>query len=179
MPENLPLVEVKPARMPMSLAEEWALLFKQRWCSFRHAWADDVYWDRLGNETVFEHIAYVSGRRADLVIGHEFFSAPLAARLAQHWGARFTIDCHELAAEQYLHDPSWVRHWQAYVMAIEARYLPRADLVTTICGSIADELQARYGLDCRPMVVRSTPVYEQHEFRPLGERITVYYHGHI
>jgi glycosyltransferase involved in cell wall biosynthesis len=65
------------------------------------------------------------------------------------------------------------------VVAVQARYLPRAQLVTTVCDGIA-ALLSRGQSPRRPvLVVRNVPFADFRQFRPVGERIKVLYHGNL
>ena len=177
MPDWLPLIELKPQQLPLSLIEEWRLRSKRYLSRWMPGLAEAFYYEFMGNEVAYEHLAFVNEKRADLIVAHEYFSAPLGHRLAERWNAKLVVDCHELAAEQYEHDPDWVKVWKPYVIAIESKFLPKADAVTTINDGIADLLHETYDLRSRPLVLRSTPLYEKHAYREPAEEIVVHYHG--
>ncbi|GAA0599845.1 glycosyltransferase [Caenispirillum bisanense] len=151
-----------------------AKLLLSRWSG---ALSEDYYWQHAGYDGIFEHIAWVEGVRCDLAIAHDYFTAPIAARLAELSGGKFTVDCHEYAFGQYMHDSTW-RFWdRPWIRSMEKRFLPKAAVVTTVCDGIADALQSDYGLPHRPSVVRSASIYRELPFRPTGETIEVLYHG--
>ena len=139
-----------------------------------HFWcqpANRYIWSRIGSE------------RCDLVAAHDYFTAPLAQRLARRNGAPFVVDSHEYAVGQFhfANDPArqarWERIEQPYVDAIQRLVYPRAAAITTVCEGIADLLQKDYGLAQPPTVVRSVPQYQRMPFRPTGARINLLYHG--
>lgn len=123
--------------------------------------------------------------RCDLVIAHDYFTYFLADDLAKRDGARYAIDCHEYAMEQYnygTHSDRTVRHqWcyvtRPYIDTLQRHYFHRAAAISTVCDGIANLLARDYGLPKRPAVIRSTPFYEEVPFRPCGERIEIVYHG--
>lgn len=115
----------------------------------------------------------------DLVISHDYFSAEVGHACARHFGARFTVDCHEYARGQYMHDPVWVKNVQPHVQRLQDIYLSRCDGVTTVCQGIAELLDAEQQLKRPVQVVRSVPFRNIQPFRPTGERITVLYLGEI
>ena len=177
MPDWLALIELKPQKLPLSLLEEWNLRSKRYLSRWKPQLAEAFYYGFMGNDVAYEHLAFIDEVKADLIVAHEYFSAPLGHRLAERWDAKLIIDCHELAAEQYEHDPDWVKVWKPYVIAIESQFLPKADAVTTINDGIADLLHETYNLRSRPLVQRNTPLYEEHIYREPGEEIVVHYHG--
>ncbi len=115
----------------------------------------------------------------DLIAAHDFFASPLGADLAEHFGAKLSVDCHEYAAGQYMHDPNWVRKTRPWVVAVQEATLRRADLVTTVSDGIAERLNGELTLQRPVQVVRSVPIRQPQRFRPTGEHITVLYHGDI
>lgn len=177
MPEGIRFSEIRPQKLPLRNREELLFRLSRNLSRWMPSLAENYYWHILGNEVCFEQIAYVEGLRPDLVIGHEYFSAPLAHRVAEHFGAAFSVDVHEYASEQYAHDPIWRRDWQGYVKAIEQKFLPLASPVSTICVGIADGIEKLYRLPERPLVVRNVTNYFEAPRRVPGETIEVLYHG--
>ncbi|MDH3701174.1 MAG: glycosyltransferase, partial [Alphaproteobacteria bacterium] len=115
----------------------------------------------------------------DLIAVHDYFTSPLGADLAEYFGAKLSVDCHEYAAGQYMHDPEWVKKTRPWVMSIQNDYLRRADLVTTVSDGIAERLNEEHALKRPVQVVRSVPIRQPQRFKPTGEQIAVLYHGDI
>jgi glycosyltransferase involved in cell wall biosynthesis len=116
---------------------------------------------------------------ADLVIGHDYFTANVGYRIARKYGAKFSIDCHEHSRSEYMDDPQWVARVRPLVVALQDFYLARADAVTTVCEGIAQLLDAEQVLKRPAAVVRSVPFSDPQPFRPTGSSIVVLYHGQI
>ena len=141
--------------------------------------AEAIYWKSAGNNYMLTELNQIP---CDLVIAHDYPTVPLAAALAEANGADYVVDCHEYARAQVpLRGRKMRLRWrlfdQAYLDAINRRFLPRARAVSTVCDGIADLLQRDYKLTDRPAVLRSCPQYEVHPFRPCGETIRILYHG--
>lgn len=117
--------------------------------------------------------------KPDLVLCHDYFTAPVGYSIARQHGAKFSIDCHEYSLGQYMQDPDWVKWRRPYVAALQDRYMAKADAVTTVCDGIADLLNKEYALRRKVTVIRSTPSFSEQAFRPITETITVLYHGEI
>jgi glycosyltransferase involved in cell wall biosynthesis len=125
--------------------------------------------------------------RCDLVIGHDYFTYPLAGILAKKFGARLAFDCHEYARGQYNLDDSpdlrsrynWLFVARPLCDALQSEYYRKAYAVSTVSDGIAELLQKDYCLARRPTVIRSTPFYEELPFRPCGKTVKVLYHGLI
>ena len=153
---------------PAVLARQGALLShlcNPHWLRIRH------YLLRIARQS--------PGLKPDLVIAHDYYTGDVGSAVAQLTRAKFSIDCHEYAIEQYSYDPNWVKLRQRGVRLVEEYYVARADLVTTVCDGIADLLNAAYKLRRPALVVRNVSLWQPQPFRPTGERIKVLYHGNI
>lgn len=136
-----------------------------------------AYWGQADYAGNVEMLGFVAPAKYDLILAHDYFTAPIAERLAAAQSIPFSIDIHEYATEQYMHDRRWrirERHW---VRRMQQRFLPSADGLTVICDSIADLLNEEYDLPERPTVVRSVTRYEECQFQATGETMTALYHG--
>jgi glycosyltransferase involved in cell wall biosynthesis len=145
---------------------------------FSEGAAERAYWRAVGYEGIYRRLASIEPPDYDLVLGHDWMAAPIAARLAAARGVPFSIDVHEYARGQYVHTSRRLR-WRElpWANALQSRFLPRADGLTTVSDGIADLLQRDYALPERPTVVRGFAPWRELSPRPTGERITVLYHG--
>jgi glycosyltransferase involved in cell wall biosynthesis len=116
--------------------------------------------------------------KPDIVIAHDYYTADTGYAIARKAGAKFSVDCHEYAAEQ-LPDRAWAKWDRPCILAVQGHYLSRADLVTTVCDGIGELLASDHRLRSPVLVVRSVAMGEPQPFRPTGERIKVLYHGAI
>ena len=152
----------------------------QGWSARLSAFALGHYWLQPANRYIWSRIKAVV---CDLVVAHDYFTAPLAERLARKNGVPFLVDAHEYAVGQfhYADDPERQARWERvegpYVDAIQRLIYPRAAAITTVCDGIAGLLNRDYQLSRHPVVVRSVPQYEAMPFRPAGETINLLYHG--
>ncbi|MBA3069138.1 MAG: glycosyltransferase family 4 protein [Hyphomonas sp.] len=176
-PPHWRYIEVEHVYETRRLTENLKFDWKRRLSPGSGQFAEDYYWAQAGYDGIYEHIATIENVRCDLAIAHDYFTAPIAARLAKVSGGVYVIDCHEFSFEQYMHDPKWIKRERSWVHAMEKRFLPGASVVTTVCDGIADALKSTYKLAHRPTVVRSTAFYHDLPFRPTGEKIEVLYHG--
>lgn len=117
--------------------------------------------------------------KADLVIAHDYHSADAGYAVARVYGSKFSVDVHEYAAGQYFNDPAWVKWQRPIAVAVQRHYLNLADIVTVVCQSIADLIAAENGLKREPVTIRSVPFKNVQQFRTVGERIKVLYHGDL
>ena len=139
--------------------------------------AEHAYWATVNYEGMYQQLAYVDPGDYDLILGHDFQTAPLADRLARKLGVPFSIDVHEYARGQYVADRRWRWHERPWTDALQSRFLPRAAALTVVCDGIADLLQEDYPLVEPPTVIRSFAQHRELPFHATADRITALYHG--
>lgn len=171
------LIEVEKLPPALSRRRRWGLALKKTLSPYVASYAEDYYWWSADYAGIYERLAWVEGVRCNLAVAHDFFTAPIAAKLADHCGGTFVLDCHEYSVAQYAHDPRWVRYERPWVDALQRRYIEKAAVVTTVCEGIARLLQDDYSMPVPPLVVRSVPFYQPFPLRPAGEQLDVLYQG--
>lgn len=133
-----------------------------------------IYWQSRRHQALYAAAASVD---ADLFVGNDWNTLPIAARLAAEKNAAYAYDTHEYAVEERADRRRWRLVWPPFLRALEARYIRGASWVSTVSDGIADLLHQDYLLARRPTVVRNVPWYVEMPHRPVGERITVLFHG--
>jgi N-acetyl sugar amidotransferase len=137
--------------------------------------AERYYWRYAGYDSIYRAIADVE---CDLVYANDYFTAPLARRLAEANGVPFAVDVHEYATGQHMHDPRWRSEQRPWIDGLQKAVYRDASLFTVVCDGIARLITDDYRLhEKRPVTVRSLPRYQALPFRPTGEIIEVLYHG--
>ena len=96
----------------------------------------------------------------DVIHAHDLGTLRAAVKLSGEWATRtgtrprVVYDSHELYVEQATRWRWWEKlAWRAH----EHRWIRHADAVITVSGGIADELQRRYRLATRPVVILNSP----------------------
>jgi glycosyltransferase involved in cell wall biosynthesis len=112
-----------------------------------------------------------------LFIANDWWTLPAAARGADAVGGAVVYDSHELAGEEYAHDPIWREFQKPIIDAIEGEFIRRAAFVTSVSAGIAERLASHYALDAQTATLRNAPEYQATAFRPTGERVRALYHG--
>jgi glycogen(starch) synthase len=103
-----------------------------------------------------ELVSLAVRQQADIYHANELNMLPVACEAARRTGARVIYDSHEFYTNE---DDKASPAWQRALLAVEGKYIKLADVVTTVCDSIADELQKMYGIP-RPVVIRNVPFTE-------------------
>ncbi len=140
-------------------------------------WATLPY--RRKRNTILKFLEAHPEHRPDLVLCHDYFTADVALAVGQRTGAPVSVDCHEYALGQYMHDERWVRWHRPVVKALQDGLYSRVEGITTVCEGIAELISTKHPLKQRARVVRSVPFYSEQPFRATGDLITVLYHGEI
>lgn len=117
--------------------------------------------------------------KAELVVSHDYHTSNVGYAIAQIFGAKFSIDVHEYAREQYSNNLQWVRHSQPTIIHIQDYYLARSDTTTVVCDGIGNLLVQETPIKTPLTVVRNVPFKQIQSFRPTSNRIQVLYHGDL
>lgn len=105
---------------------------------------------------------HILGLAPDVVHAHDLVTLPTASAAAARIGAKLVYDSHELEMHRNARYPK-LGWWRRRIL--ERRHIRQADLVITVCDSIADHLAEDYGIAC-PTVILNTPPL------PLADRVS-------
>jgi glycosyltransferase involved in cell wall biosynthesis len=139
--------------------------------------AENVFWTM--NSVFWNLLALGANEKVDLWLGNDWTSLPIVARLAKASGVPYVYDTHELCADEFHEDKRWRLIQRPIRVQTERAFIPGAHVVSTVSQKIAERLAEIHQLSQVPLVVRSTPVYQEYPFRPTGSRIRVLYHGAV
>lgn len=115
----------------------------------------------------------------DQIFVHDYFTMKPGVELKKRSQAKLSIDCHEYAAGQYSHIPSWDKNTRPQIMALLDKYLPQADTVTSVCDGISNLLTLEHSLKKPVVTIRSMPFKNIQKFNSTGDTIKILYHGEI
>jgi glycosyltransferase involved in cell wall biosynthesis len=139
--------------------------------------AETVFWTM--NSSFWNLLALGGNEKVDLWLGNDWTSLPIVARLAKASGVPYVYDTHELCADEFHEDKRWRFIQRPIRVQTERTFIRGAHVVSTVSQKIAERLVDIHQLPHVPIVVRSTPRYQEHPFRPTGRQIRVLYHGAV
>lgn len=131
----------------------------------------EFYYSRL--TFVKEAQEKISGKSFDLVIANDIEALPLAFNSVS---SRVWYDAHEYAPRENEESIKWRLFFQPFKLFLCRKYMPKANIVTTVCDSIATEYSKLLGIEVE--VIRNCP--EFHSLAPsLGfvDKINLIHHG--
>ena len=133
---------------------------------------EKIYWQAFQLDSKVLEVAY------DIVIAHDIITTPLALKIIeeQNGHAKILIDLHEYLPRQFEDQVVWNLVHRPYAMYLCEKYLPKADMTTTVCDSIADEYNKIFGID-RPTVITNAAKYHNLEPQKIGDKIKIITHG--
>ncbi|MFO1149367.1 MAG: glycosyltransferase [Alsobacter sp.] len=137
--------------------------------------ADRMFW--LLPEQYGDFLKRARRYQPDLWIANDWTMLPVATALVRERPAPVLYDSHEFAYDEFPENWKWRIFVRPLVRKLEAEGISRVGAVTCVSAGIARRLQAVYGLQDEPTVVRNMPRYEDVPFRACGEDIKVLYHG--
>lgn len=133
-----------------------------------------VYWDDI---TIKD--AYIKCNAGyDLIICNDMETVPLCVKLCQMNKSRLFVDLHEYQPLQFDDQVSFRLFIKPYWDYLCREYLPAADVVTTVCESIAREYLSQYGIEAD--VIFNAPKYADLPVSMIDpENIKIIHHGGI
>lgn len=117
--------------------------------------------ERATSRYVRAMLRVASAEPADVVMAHNLAALPVAARAARRLGARLGFDVEDLHTSEVGTGPARELVSDA-VHRVEARWLPRCDLLTASSPGIADEIARMYRVP-RPRVILNVFSREERE----------------
>jgi len=112
----------------------------------------------------------------DLIIAHDLITLPVALLFAKNNGAKVLLDLHEYFPHQF--EDLWTNRlfYNKLWNHICVGYLPKADVILTVCKGIADEYKKNYGAN--PEVITNAPYFSDLTPSVTKENnIRMMYHG--
>ncbi len=114
----------------------------------------------------------------DVVIANDVDTLPLAFEIRERTGARIYLDAHEFSPRQFDADSNFNRIWAGYRQHLCEEYIPRVDVMTTVCSGLADAYRSELKLSFPVHVVTNAPPYVDQAPSPLRHgRIRMVHHG--
>lgn len=110
----------------------------------------------------------------DTIIADDFHALPFAVDIKKD--SLLIYDAHEYSLKQYDDNFLWRLLKKPFVRYLCDRYIPQADVMSTVSDGIADAYQRRYGR--RPTVITNAPAYVEMDPSPVEQnRIRLVHHG--
>ncbi|MGV7224865.1 MAG: hypothetical protein ACQ9MH_25525 [Nitrospinales bacterium] len=136
---------------------------------------EQFYWE---DEKVKSALGQLNGLCFDIIVANDLPTLPLSLNLARKNGAKVLIDCHEYTPREFDDQFKFSFFLKKYWDYICRKYLPKSDIFTTVCCSLADEYQKNYGGDWK--VITNAPFYADLNPKALDNScIRLIHHGII
>jgi len=115
-----------------------------------------------------------------IIHAHDLDTLEAGLWAAKATGASLIFDSHEIWWQQHADDEA-LPAWNDYYQALEARLMPQADHVITVCDSIADFFAEQHGIS-KPTVIRNAIRLDEDEHNINSKResvapLEVLFHG--
>lgn len=114
-----------------------------------------------------------------VVIANDWNTLPLAYEYARKNNAVFIYDSHEYATREWEESLKWRLTVKPLITLIEKTYIKYADIISTVCEPIAEELKSKYNLN-EVLVVKNVPLTNAECVIPeriYNYPIQLYHHG--
>ena len=132
---------------------------------------DALYWDDNKKRIVSHYQNYTF----DLIIANDISSLPLALAIADGTGKVY-FDAHEYHPREWEDNLKWNLLYKKFINYLCKTYIPKANLFSTVCESIAVEYEKYTGV--RPIVITNASDY--YDLKPADtseNKIRIIHHG--
>jgi hypothetical protein len=134
---------------------------------------EEYYWSSFLVKDAFEKLKDIP---ADIIVANDLNTLPLAISLAENHGSKLYLDAHEYTPRQFEDKWTFRFFFQRYWDYVAKNYMPKADVVTTVCQGISREYERVYGVASE--VFTNAPFFNDLEPRKsTPNRINMIHHG--
>ena len=139
------------------------------------------YWDENRYGKIYDLLKDI---RVDFIFTHDYFTTPIAYKLAKKNNSKYFVDVHEHALSQknstdFFSNLKIKIFQNSYIKNIENEFYIKSNGISTVSDGLNSILRDQYPKIKNLITVRSTPFYEKHEPKILNSesRIEMLYHG--
>jgi glycosyltransferase involved in cell wall biosynthesis len=129
------------------------------------------YWDDY-KESLAEEL---SRQQYDVIIANDIPTLPLALGVKDHSGGKVYFDAHEYHPKEWENRLKWRLLYQSWVKYMCKKYIPMADLFSTVSEGIAEAYKKFTGK--KPVVITNASEYEEFHPGEPSEPIKLIHHG--
>lgn len=115
----------------------------------------DLYYFRI--TYVVEAYSKLRGKKFDVIVANDIDSLPLVKKCFP--STPLWYDAHEYSPKQHEDDFKWRIFFKRFYFFLCKKYMPQANIVTTVCDGIAHEYSKLLGIDVK--TIQNVPNYEK------------------
>src|SRR5688500_9151489 len=106
---------------------------------------DKRYWDATREEDYLT----IAGRRYDLIIANDIETLPLAVRYKREKGCLIYFDANEFHPREFEDNLMWRLTQKKFKYELCRKYMPHADVISTVSKGIAEEYNKVFGVEAK------------------------------
>lgn len=134
---------------------------------------EDVYWGEAYIKKLYKNL---ENKHFDIILANDISMVPLGVKLAKEKEIKIIADMHEYAPRQFEDMESWVNLFKEYNYYLCKEYLPKCNLIFTVCKGLAEEYKKEFGVNCE--ILTNSPMYEEiSSTKTKMNNIKMVYHG--
>jgi hypothetical protein len=143
--------------------------------SLRKLKADKFYESKYWGPMRKQALTLLSVQSYDLIIANDIDTLPLCLAMKKSF-TKVILDSHEYHPLEFEENADWMRESRPFVEFLCKKYLPKADLMFTVCKGIADAYLRNYSVN--PILISNATRYSNLSPSPVSaSRIRLIHHG--
>lgn len=116
---------------------------------------DSYYWMNKNYREAFQKLKATD---VDLILANDIESLPIAVKLAELKKCKLIYDAHEYTPREFENSWRWRFFYQKYKTYLCKKYLPKVDIMLTVCQGIAEEYHKQFNV--KPIVITNAPPFQ-------------------
>ncbi|TXI91479.1 MAG: glycosyltransferase [Neisseriales bacterium] len=134
---------------------------------------ESYYWTNKNNQEAFQKLNTLD---IDLILANDIESLPIAVKLSQLKNCKLIYDAHEYTPREFENSWRWRFFYQKHKTYLCKKYLPKVDVMLTVCDGIAEEYHKQFNI--KPIVITNAPSFESLTPSKIDKnKIQIIHHG--
>lgn len=131
------------------------------------------YWSNKNYQEAFQKLKALD---IDLILANDIESLPISVKLAELKKCKLIYDAHEYTPREFENSWRWRFFHQRYKIYLCKKYLPKVDVMLTVCDGIAEEYHRQFNI--KPIVITNAPPFQNIIPHKMNKnKIRIIHHG--
>lgn len=131
------------------------------------------YWSNKNYQEAFQKLKALD---IDLILANDIESLPISVKLTELKKCKLIYDAHEYTPREFENSWRWRFFHQRYKTYLCKKYLPKVDVMLTVCDGIAEEYHKQFKI--KPIVITNAPSFKNLIPNKVDkDKIRIIHHG--
>lgn len=134
---------------------------------------ESYYWSNALHQATLKKLKDL---KFDLILANDIETLPVAVKLTELNKCNLIYDAHEYTPREFENSWRWRFFYQKYKTYLCKKYLPKVDIMLTVCEGIAEEYHKQFNI--KPTVITNAPPFQNLAPNIVNKKkIRIIHHG--